>query len=422
MPEKATIGLDYSHNNKLTLESSSFNEFTQFLFSSGYKLGKIQAGFDSLKKLETYDAIILSTPNNRNLDSGEIEILEKYVKKGGNLLIVSSIGGDHTNKTNLNELSLKFGFEFVSDEINDSMNYINLQRRPILTNFIPHVITEQVKKVIFSSACSINIFQFLEEDINIKVEEIVKSGLNCWHRIYNEEKGEWIEEDYPKMPLIVAIEYHKGKVVGFGNLSMFSSLGREYGFSAFDNDILIANILQWLTLGAITEGKVISVSLNLDLFYWVNKIMKEDNWESVSDIINVSLKYFKDNYKVIINEIKRQKLELKKAYQRAKEKKIKVSEEDLKILELVPVRKKEDLEDIMSALEELTGEKYEISIDLGEEDEEFSKEILEEKKEKKLEYTEKDIKKYQKETGKNAIWRGKLTKGYKEWLNKKKKS
>jgi Arc/MetJ-type ribon-helix-helix transcriptional regulator len=324
MPEKATIGLDYSHNNKLTLESSSFNEFTQFLFSSGYKLGKIQAGFDSLKKLETYDAIILSTPNNRNLDSGEIEILEKYVKKGGNLLIVSSIGGDHTNKTNLNELSLKFGFEFVSDEINDSMNYINLQRRPILTNFIPHVITEQVKKVIFSSACSINIFQFLEEDINIKVEEIVKSGLNCWHRIYNEEKGEWIEEDYPKMPLIVAIEYHKGKVVGFGNLSMFSSLGREYGFSAFDNDILIANILQWLTLGAITEGKVISVSLNLDLFYWVNKIMKEDNWESVSDIINVSLKYFKDNYKVIINEIKRQKLELKKAYQRAKEKKIKV--------------------------------------------------------------------------------------------------
>jgi ribulose 1,5-bisphosphate carboxylase large subunit-like protein len=89
---------------------------------------------------------------------------------------------------------------------------------------------------------------------------------------------------------------------------------------------------------------------------------------------------------------------------------------------LVPVRKKEDLEDIMSALEELTGEKYEISIDLGKEDEEFSKEILEEKKEKKLEYTEKDIKKYQKETGKNAIWRGKLTKGYKEWLNKKKKS
>ena len=86
MPEKATIGLDYSHNNKLTLEASSYNEFTHFLFTSGYKLGKIQAGFDSLKKLEGYNAIILSSPNNQHIDSKEIKIIEKYVKNGGSLL------------------------------------------------------------------------------------------------------------------------------------------------------------------------------------------------------------------------------------------------------------------------------------------------------------------------------------------------
>ena len=85
MPEKATIGLDYSHNNKLTLEASSFNEFTQFLFTSGYKLGKIQAGFNSLKKLEMYDAIILSSPNNKDLEPEEIEIIEEYIKNGGKI-------------------------------------------------------------------------------------------------------------------------------------------------------------------------------------------------------------------------------------------------------------------------------------------------------------------------------------------------
>ena len=50
MPDTPTIGLDYSHNNNLTLEAPSYAEFTEFIFSSGYKLGKIQAGFDSISK------------------------------------------------------------------------------------------------------------------------------------------------------------------------------------------------------------------------------------------------------------------------------------------------------------------------------------------------------------------------------------
>ncbi|MBD3253444.1 MAG: hypothetical protein GF383_00045, partial [Candidatus Lokiarchaeota archaeon] len=149
MPEKAIIGLDYSHNNKLQLETSSYNEFTHFLFVSGYKLAKIQAGFESLKKLQIYDAIILSTPNNKELSQDEVENLEQYVKLGGNLLIVSSMGGDHTNRTNLNELTQKFGFEFLPNQIFDSMKYINLQKRPLISKITPHLITEQVNQLVF---------------------------------------------------------------------------------------------------------------------------------------------------------------------------------------------------------------------------------------------------------------------------------
>ena len=43
---------------------------------------------------------------------------------------------------------------------------------------------------------------------------------------------------------------------------------------------------------------------------------------------------------------------------------------DDEVLELIPKRKKEDLKDIIQAIEEVSGEKYEISIDLEEEDEE----------------------------------------------------
>lgn len=408
------IGLDYSHGNILKLESSSFAEFTQFLFTSGYKIGKIESGFNSIPELRKYRTIILSTPKNSNLEPTEIENLTKYVKGGGNLLITSSSGGDYGNSTNLNDLTRNFGFEFIPDEINDSVNFVHLQKRPLISKFKPHVITEQLQKIVFSSSCSTKVLEFLEDEKSVKVDGILISGLNSWHRLYNGE--DWIEEDSPKVPLLVAVEYYAGKVVGFGNISIFSSLAREYGFNALDNDILIANILSWLTGTLESEGKPVTIELNLDLFYWVEKIIKEEKWESISDLINVSLKYFKDNYLEIIEEIKKirqEKLEKRKAYEKAiadadKE----ISEEQ--ILEKVPVveRKKEDLVDIITALEEVSGEHFEMSIDLEKEEE-----IIDTTS--SVSYTNEDIIEFEKGFPKKAVWHGKATVAFKEWLEKK---
>ncbi|MFX1428829.1 MAG: hypothetical protein ACFFCY_01540 [Promethearchaeota archaeon] len=416
MNGKASIALDYSHNNLLTLESSSFNEFTQFIFTSGYKLGKIESGFNSISELQKYNTIILSTPKNIKLTPNEIKALDNYVKNGGSLLIVSSTGGDYTNGTNLNELTRKFGFEFVSDEVYDSVNYINLQKRPLINTFKPHVITENLKKVVLSSSCSTKILDFIEDEKNVKIDWLLKSGLNCWRKRYDGEY--WIEEDSPKIPLMVVVEYHKGKVVGFGNFSIFSSLTREYGFSAFDNDILIANILNFLIGRLDSEGKPVTVELNMDLYYWAENVVKKEKWDNISDLINVSVKYFKDNYNTIIEEIKKLRLE---RVERRKEYEKSIKEADLEeiiednVLEKVPVsvRKKEDLEDIMSALEDITGEKYEISIDLDEEENE------EDDENEIPEYSEEDVIEFESVFPKKAIWKGKATKTFKGWLRKK---
>jgi Arc/MetJ-type ribon-helix-helix transcriptional regulator len=374
---KATIGLDYSHNNILTLESSSFGEFTQFLFTSGYRIGKIEAGFHSLNELKKYNTIILSTPKNNNLKQSEINNLEKYIKGGGSLLIVSSTGGK------------------------------------------PHVLTEQIKKIVFSSSCSTQILDFIEDEKNIKIDWILESGLNCWRKRYDGEN--WIEEDSPKIPLMVAVEYYKGKVVGFGNFSIFSSLAREYGFSALDNDILIANILSFLIGSLDSEGKPVTVELNMDLYYWAEDIVKQEKWDNVSDLINVSLKYFKDNYGEIIKEIKKirqERLEKRKAYEKTIKEAVKEAISQDRVLEKVPVmeRKKEDLEDIMTALEDITGEKYEISIDLEEED------LVENKNMDSIEYNEEDIIEFEQGFPKKAIWHGKATIAFKEWLEEKYKN
>ena len=386
------IALDNSHNNLLTLEASSYADFTQFLFTSGYKIGKIELGFNSFDNIRQYAAIIISTPKNIELTTKEIEVLEEYVRKGGGLLVIGAQGGDYTNRTNLNELTKKFGFEFVSDEVYDSVSYVNMQKRPLISSFKPHFITEQVKKVVLSSSCSLNKVEVLEDEENVQVEELVKAGINCWRKKYDGK--EWLEEDSPKIPLMFAVDYHEGKVVSFGTTSIFSSLGREYGFTAFDNDIIIANILRWLTTDIESEGKVITIDLQLDLFHWLDSIVKEENWENFSDVINVSLKYFKDNYSKFMEEIKKlkqQREERKKVLAEKKKKeeeKAKESEEE--VLERVPSREKVDLVDIIDAIEEVTGERYELSIKL--EGEEAKNEMLEELPDDLNDFTVKELK------------------------------
>jgi hypothetical protein len=274
MKKKHSIALDYSHNNMLTLEASSYSEFTQFLFASGYKLGKIEAGFGSEFTLNEYDLIIISSPKNINLTPQEIENLEQYVKNGGALLLVSSRGGDHVNRTNLNDLTKKFGFRFVADEVSDSVNYVSLQKRQILDKFKSHYITEQIQKIVLSNACSIEILELEENKKDVRTEVVVRGGLYCFRNYFNGEI--WIEEDSPKIPLMVCVEYFKGKVLAFGSLSIFSSLGREYGFKAFDNDIIIANILRWLILDIDIEGNVVTVDLQQDLYLWAKSIIEKD--------------------------------------------------------------------------------------------------------------------------------------------------
>jgi hypothetical protein len=214
------------------------------------------------------------------------------------------------------------------------------------------------------------VLEIFEDEKNVHIETLINAGINCWRNKFDGK--EWVEEDSPKIPLMLAIEYYKGKVVSFGTTSIFSSLGREYGFTAFDNDIIIANILRWLTTDIESEGKVITIDLQLDLFHWLDSIVKEQNWDNFSNIINVSLKYFKDNYTTFMEEIeslKQERLTKKKELlEKQKEEQEKSQESEDEILEKIPERKKEDLVDILEAIEEVTGERYELSIDLNGED------------------------------------------------------
>jgi hypothetical protein len=130
-------------------------------------------------------------------------------------------------------------------------------------------------------------------------------------------------------------------------------------------------MLRWLTLDVAAEGKVITIEIQRDLFHWADSLVKKNKWENFSDVLNVSLKYFKDNYKTVMKELESKQMD--RYLIKSKPKIVVKEKEEEKVIELVPKRKVEDLEDIISAIEGVSGEKYERTI-TGDEAEELQQE------------------------------------------------
>ncbi len=301
-----SIVFDYSHNNTLTLESPSYSDFTEYLFGSSFALGKIQAGFTSVDKLKKYKCLVIGGPRETIFQPNEIEVIVDYIKNGGSLLVINDEGGDYGANTNLNDLTRNFGFEFNSDIMFDSMNFIsNQQNRVVINEIEPHLITRNIDSIVQSSACSIKLLKYIEADENIKAVPICKTSLNSFHTIWNGK--EWAEEqDAPRSIMALALNYYKGKVIALTTISMFSSLSSSYGFFALNNQDLIANIFMWLldTSSNNKGTKLINISLDYNLFSWIEKLVqKERTWRNSDEVINFALKYLKDNFKDVLQKI-----------------------------------------------------------------------------------------------------------------------
>ena len=314
-----SIVFDYSHNNTLTLESPSYSDFTEFLFGSSFALGKIQAGFTSVDKLKKYKMLVIGGPRETIFQPNEIEVIVEYIKNGGSLLIINDEGGDYGANSNLNDLTRHFGFEFNSDIMFDSMNFVSRQNRVVINEIEPHIITRNIDSIVQSSACSIKLLKYIEADENIKAVPICRTSLNSFHTIWNGE--EWNEEeDAPRSIMSLALDYHEGRVIALTTVSMFSSLSSTYGFFAMNNQDLIAGIFMWLldTSSKNNGTKLINISLDYNLFSWIEKLVqKERKWRNSDDIINFALKYLKDNFEEVLEkiEIDRENLHLERQKQ-----------------------------------------------------------------------------------------------------------
>ncbi len=286
------VCFDYSHQNGLRLEESTYSKFADYLVWSGCQFSTIAKGL-SWEKLDSSDILVIGNPTLSLLNPAEISGILNFVRSGKSLMIFADAGGDLSAQTNLNALCSYFGFTFNDDVLFDLDNNAGEPTRVLVRDFSVHEITKTLQKVFYASGCTLSIAA--SQDPEVSAQGIAFSSTTAKRKIFVTDQ--WAEVDAINAPIAVKGIYYQGRVFAIGNLSILSSLSPKYGWEAGDNSIFIQGAMAWLMQGAAqghaAEGDVvIPAQISKELYQWALAAAEKRKW-TLSQIINYAIQVFR---------------------------------------------------------------------------------------------------------------------------------
>jgi hypothetical protein len=253
MPKKTAL-IDLSHNEMLNIYDEEFSEFLQLLKSLNLKVRTNENKNITEKQLQEIDILIIGNPIDNYFSSIEIKSIIDFVRKGGNLLLISEYGADHLQKTNLNDISGKYFGIYFQKNIVKKFNNINQNCDSILTvqDFGNHITINQLRDIILGGSCSLL--------INNNSEPLFYSN-ESWTEVYNDLTNQWSkDEDNIQHILAGCTKYGRGKVLAIGDIDIFSN-DLNIGLSLLDNRKFVLNLFSWF-LEPVKEKDVLGWILN----------------------------------------------------------------------------------------------------------------------------------------------------------------
>jgi len=173
------------------------------------------------KNLKDADVMVFGCPNSSKIRPAEIEVLQKYVKNGGGLLLLSLSGGDRGLMNNMSKISGDFGITFENTAVKDERNNAGLPTMPVITDIVGHSTTGDVSDLLIPSACSLK--------VSGKATALAKTSDTA---------------DPGKAAVIAIAEEGKGRVMCIGSYEVFRRGG---GLKHKGNAIFALNAFRWLS-------------------------------------------------------------------------------------------------------------------------------------------------------------------------------
>lgn len=172
------------------------------------------------KNLKDVDVIVFGCPNSSKIRAQEIDALKKFVKGGGGLLLLSLSGGDRGLMNNMSKISEEYGIAFDNTAVKDERNNAGLPTMPLISDIVPHVLTEDVTDLLIPSACSLR--------TTGKASPIALTSEMA---------------EPPRAPVVAIAEDEKGRVMGIGSYEIFRRGG---GLKHKNNKKFAVNAFRWL--------------------------------------------------------------------------------------------------------------------------------------------------------------------------------
>lgn len=200
---------------------STYSELGQILRDNDYDVEAYTEFMILAKNLKDADVIIFGCPNSSKIRPAEIDVLQKYVKNGGGLMLLSLSGGDRGLMNNMSKISGDFGITFENTAVKDERSNAGLPTMPIIKNLVSHPITEDVSDLLVPSACSLKV-----------------SGKAVAIALTSETA------DPGKAAVVAIAEEGKGRVMCIGSYEVFRKGG---GLKHRGNATFALNAFRWLT-------------------------------------------------------------------------------------------------------------------------------------------------------------------------------
>jgi hypothetical protein len=221
------ILFDQTQNERGRLDTT-YSDLAKILQDNDFDVEPYTEFMILAKNLENADTIVFGCPNSSKLRPAEIDVLKRYVKGGGGLMLLSLSGGDRGLMNNMSQVSKGFGISFENTAVRDDRNNAGLPTMPIITNLVSHPITEDVQDILVPSGCTLN--------VTSKATVIASTTESA---------------DPPNKPVIAIAESGKGRIVCVSSYEVFRRGG---GMKHKGNQAFAVNAIKWLS-GEIRTAK-----------------------------------------------------------------------------------------------------------------------------------------------------------------------
>ncbi len=214
------ILFDQTQNERGRLEST-YSDLGQLLRDNDFDVEAYTEFMILAKNLKDADVMVFGCPNSSKVRPAEIEVLQKYVKNGGGLMLLSLSGGDRGLMNNMSKISDEFGVTFENTAVKDERNNAGLPTMPIITDIVAHPTTEDVADLLVPSACSLK--------VSGKATALAVTSDTA-------EPG--------KAAVVAITEFGKGRVMCIGSYEVFRRGG---GLKHRGNATFATNAFKWLS-------------------------------------------------------------------------------------------------------------------------------------------------------------------------------